>query len=313
MEYKDYYKILGVEKKASKDEIKKAYRKLAMKYHPDRNKGNKEAEEKFKEINEANEVLSDEAKRKKYDELGASWNYYQQAGGDNQGFDWSRWANQGSGGSRTYTYNFEGDLGDIFGDTGYSDFFEMLFGGGFGTAGTKRSKRTRVARGSDYQAEINISLQEANKGVEKVFKINNQSIKLKIKPGITDGHLLKIPGKGAAGSHGGNYGDLLLKINVLKDNRFVRKENDLYANLDVDIYTAVLGGKIEFDSLKGKIKVDIQPGTSSGKTLRLKGMGMPDYNNSSMSGDLFLKIEIQVPVNLSQKEIELFRKLRDKE
>jgi curved DNA-binding protein len=308
MEYKDYYKILGVGKNASTDEIKKAYRKLALKYHPDKTKGDKYAEEKFKEINEANEVLSDPEKRKKYDELGESYKYYQRYGNQGQGFDWSQYANAG-GAQRTYT--FDGDFGDFFGGSGYSDFFETLFGGGFGGSQKKRrGGRSMQSRGSDYQAEMDITLEEAYSETTRVFNHNNQSIKLNIKPGIPDGHLLKIPGRGGSGRGGGQAGDLLIKINILKHNIFERKGNDLYANLSVELYTAVLGGKVQFKTLKGTIKIDIAKESEFGKTLRLQKLCMPVYNSPNQFGDLYLKLDILLPKNLSAKEIKLFNDLQ---
>jgi curved DNA-binding protein len=311
LEYKDYYKVLGIEKSASQDEIKKAFRKLALKYHPDKTKGDKSAEEKFKEINEANEVLGDPEKRKKYDELGANYQYYQQYGNQSQGFDWSQYASPG--GSRQ-SYSFSGGGGDFeefFGGSGYSDFFDMLFGGGFGGAQKKRrGGRTMQARGQDYQSEMDITLEEAYSGTTRIFKLDSESIKLNIKPGVTDGHMLKIPGKGGNGRNGGAAGDLLIKINILKHNVFERRGNDLYANLPVDLYTAVLGGKVEFKTLKGNVKIDIAKESEFGKTLRLGKLGMPVYGNQNEFGDLYLKLDIILPKNLSAKEIKLFNDLK---
>lgn len=311
MEYKDYYKVLGVEKSASQDEIKKAFRKLALKYHPDKTKGDKSAEEKFKEINEANEVLGDPEKRKKYDELGANYQYYQQYGNQSQGFDWSQYAN--TGGSRQ-SYSFSGGGGDFeefFGGSGYSDFFDMLFGGGFGGDRKKRrGGRTMQARGQDYQAEMDITLEEAYSGTTRVFKHNTESIKLNIKPGIPDGHMLKIPGKGGQGRSGGAAGDLLIKINILLHNIFERRGNDLYASLPVDLYTAVLGGKVEFRTPKGNVKIDIAKESDFGKILRLGKLGMPVYGRANEFGDLYLKLDIRIPKNLSAKEIKLFNDLK---
>ncbi|MFA5405290.1 MAG: J domain-containing protein [Ignavibacteria bacterium] len=309
MDYKDYYKVLGVDKKASTDEIKKAYRKLAQKYHPDKTKGDKSAEEKFKEINEANEVLRDPGKRKKYDELGENYKYYQQSGNAGQGFDWSQYANAGGG---QQSYSFNGDFEDMFGGSGgYSDFFDMLFGGGFaGGQKKRRGGRTMQSRGHDYQAEMNITLEEAYSGTTRVFKHNGQSIKLNIKPGIPDGNLLKIPGKGSAGRGGGQAGDLLIKINILKHNIFERRDNDLYADINVDLYTAVLGGKVQFKTLKGTIKIDIAKESEFGKTLRLQKLGMPKYGTVNEFGDLYLKVNIQMPKNLSAKEVKLFNDLQ---
>jgi curved DNA-binding protein len=314
MEYKDYYKVLGVEKTASQDEIKKAYRKLAVKYHPDKNAGNKEAEEKFKEINEANEVLSDPEKRKKYNELGENWKYYQQAGGQSQDFDWSRYANQGGGSTRYYSGGdfggFEG-FGGAGGGGGFSDFFETLFGGGGFSqgGGARRGRRSSSMRGEDMRASLSITLEEAYHGVEKLFTIDGQSIKLKIKPGIPDGQVLKLTGKGYAGSGGGAHGDLLLSIMVEPDKRYERKGADLYTDLPVDIYTAQLGGKAEVKTFKGTIKVNIAKETDNGKTLRLPGMGMPIYGKTNEHGDLYVKVNLQVIKNLSEKEEKLFKEL----
>lgn len=308
MEYKDYYKVLGVDKKASNDEIKKAFRKLALKYHPDKTKGDKSAEEKFKEINEANEVLSDPAKRKKYDELGANFQYYQQSGNQSQGFDWSQYANAGGG---QQTYSFSGDFEDLFGGSGYSDFFETLFGGGLGSSQKKRrGGRSMQTRGHDYQAEMDITLEEAYSGTVRIFKHNGQSIKLNIKPGIPEGHILKIPGKGSAGRSGGPAGDLLIRVNVLKHKIFERRGDNLYADLNVDLFTAVLGGKVQFKTLKGTIKIDIAKESEFGKTLRLQKLGMPVYNTANQFGDLYLKLNIQMPKNLTNKEVKLFNELQ---
>ncbi len=305
MEYKDYYKILGVDKKASKDEIKKAFRKLAMKYHPDKNKGNKEAEEKFKDINEAHEVLSDDEKRKKYDTMGDSYNYYQQSG-SNQGFDWSQFYTQDTGSS-----GGTGDFEDFFGGSAYSDFFERFFGGSsFSQARGRRGRRAqRNYKGQDVNASISITLKEAFSGTEKVFRYKDQSIKLKIKPGIETGQILKLTGKGELG-YGGEPGDLLITIEVSEDPVFERKGNDLYADILVDIYTAVLGGKAEFSSYKGNVKVEIPKGTQCGKVLRLQGMGMPWYSDNSKHGDLYLRVKVEIPQNLTQKEINLYRELQ---
>ena len=312
MEYKDYYKTLGVDKNATQSDIKKAFRRLAVKYHPDKTKGNKASEEKFKEINEANDVLSDPEKRKKYDQFGSQWQQYQQYGGNQGDFDWSQFTNPQSG-SRSFHY--EGDLGDIFGNSGYSDFFETLFGrsgmgGGSSSRKGRPSGRNRIMNGQDISAELPITLEEAYSGVSKVFSIEDQSIKLNIKPGIEDGHILKIPGKGSPGIGGGNNGDLLISIRVMRHNEFERTGDDLHAELKIDLYTAVLGGKAPFKSLKGNVKVDIPQGTQNGKVLRLQKLGLPKYGRTDEYGNLFLKINVQIPTNLSNKEIELFKELQ---
>lgn len=319
MDYKDYYKILGVTKSASQDEIKKAFRKLALKYHPDKNPGDKTAETKFKEVNEANEVLSDPEKRKKYDELGSNWKQYQGSGGSG-GFDWGKYQKQygqqqygGSQGGQTFYTDF-GDLGGAFGNGGggFSDFFEAFFGGSFGGQ-NKRSggrKNTQQLKGDDIQAELPISLEEAYNGGEKLFELNGQTIKLKLKKGSYDGQVLKLSGKGYPGHNNAPNGDLLLTLKIQTHAAIKRIDDDLYMDLPVDIYTAVLGGKITVDTLKGKIKVTIPEGASSGKTLRLAGLGMPKYGKDSQFGDLFVKINIETPKNLTAQERKLFEELQ---
>lgn len=306
MEYKDYYKILGVAKKASEDEIKKAYRKLAIKYHPDKNAGDKQAEAKFKEINEANEVLSNAEKRRRYNELGSNWKNYQQTSGQG-GFDWSKYQQQGGGGQTYYT-DF-GDLGSSFGGGGggFSDFFEAFFGG----SGFREAKPVgrKAYKGEDMQAELPITLEEAYKGAEKIFEVNGQTIKLKVKKGVSEGQILKLTGKGSPGSNVGAGGDLLITIKVKKHPMFNRIDDDLYLDLPVDIYTAVLGGKTEISTFKGKTKISIPPETPNGKTLRLPGLGMAKYGKENMYGDMYVKIDLQTPKNLTPEEIKLFKEL----
>jgi curved DNA-binding protein len=310
MEYKDYYKILGVSKTATEDEIKKAYRKLAVKYHPDKNAGDKQAEAKFKEINEANEVLSDPEKRKRYNELGSNWKNYQQPGYQD-GFDWGKYQHQGAGGQTQYT-DF-GDFGSTFGggDGGFSDFFEAFFGGaGSGFSKTRtRGRKPVTYKGEDMQAELPITLEEAYNGAEKIFEVNGQTIKLKVKKGVSDGQVLKLSGKGSPGSNGGANGDLLITIRIQKNPLYNRIDDDLYMDLPVDVYTAALGGKVEISTFKGKTKITIPAETSNGKTLRLPGLGMPKYGKENHHGDLYVKIDLQTPKNLSPEEIKLFKEL----
>lgn len=300
MDYKDYYKVLGVAKNATEAEIKKAYRKLAVKYHPDKNQGNKEAEAKFKEVAEAYEVLKDPDKREKYDEMGSNWKYYQQQGASGGGSQQYRSGAPGGGG-----FQFEGDLNDLFGASGgnFSDFFQSFFGGrGQGSA-------AYAMKGQDYRAEANITLEEAYHGTNRLFELNGQKLRIKIKPGIADGQLLKIKGKGAPGMQGGPAGDLLINVSVEKHPLYTRKGNDLYKDVAVDLYTAVLGGKINVDTIKGKVKVSIPQSTESGKLLRIKDRGMPHYNEPGKFGDLYIKLDIKMPQNLSPEETALFRKL----
>ena len=316
MEYKDYYKILGVSKDASQADIKKAYRKLAVKYHPDKNPGDKKAEERFKEISEANEVLKDPEKRKRYDELGANWKYYeQQQGAGAGGFSGSPF--RGGRGTRV---EFEGDLGDIFGNGGFSDFFNSFFGGGgagysqFGGGASQGNPFGRAsayaAKGQDLEAQMSISLEEAYQGVTKILNVNGTQLRLSIKPGIRDGQTLRLKGKGGPGANGTAAGDLYLKINVDKHAVFERKEDDLYVDLPVDLYTAILGGKTNVKTLKGEVSISIPQGTESGKTLRLKGLGMPNYDKAKVFGNLYGKINVEIPKNLSEEEINLFKQLK---
>ncbi len=309
MTYKDYYKILGVDKKASTDEVKKAYRKLAVKYHPDKNKGEKRAEDRFKEINEAHEVLSDPEKRKKYDAFGEDWRHYQASGGNESQFDWSRYAGQrggqaGNGSQGFGTYEF----GDIFGGGGASDFFETLFGRGPTMGG---GRRTSTRKGQDAEAELSVTLEEAYHGATKLFDLHGETIRIRINPGMQDKQVLRLSGKGSAGSRGGQPGDLYLSIRVLPHPEFERKGNDLYRDLPVPLYTAILGGKVEVNSLKGVVKVDIQPGTQNGQTLRLSGLGMPSYGEEERFGDLYAKAVVQIPTRLSEEEQSMFQKLAE--
>ncbi len=297
MEYKDYYKILGVAKTASADEIKKAFRKLAVKYHPDKNQGDAKMEEKFKEVNEANDVLGDPEKRKKYDDLGENWQYQQQ-GNPNAG-QYRRQQSQGN------DYYGGGD------DGRFSDFFESIFGhdaSGFGNA----RQRSYQMKGEDLQAEVEISLEEAFNGTSRQFTVNGQKLNLKIKPGITDGLVLRLAGKGNPGSNGGPNGNLLITVHVLKHHRFERKENDLYFDELLDVYTATLGGKLSAHTIDKTLNINIPAGTDSGKSFRLKGMGMPLYADPTQRGDAYVRVMIIVPKNLTDEEKELFKQLADK-
>jgi curved DNA-binding protein len=303
MNYKDYYKVLGVDKTATSVEIKKAYRALANKYHPDKTKGDKIAEEKFKDINEANEVLSDPVKRKKYDQFGADWKQYEAAGAQPGGFDWSKYASSRGGQTHRTSAN---ESGSTFTDEGVGDLFEMLFGQ---HSGQQRGRRGVVLKGEDLEAETPLSLEEAYHGSTRFLKINGQTIKIILKPGIMDQQVLRLEGKGGHGLNGGPNGDLYITIKVASHPEFQRRGNDLYCDRSVDLYTAVLGGKARIKTLKDTVNVDIPKETPNGKMLRLLGLGMPVYGTKNEFGNLYVTIVIQLPDHLGEQEIELFRKL----
>jgi curved DNA-binding protein len=301
MEYKDYYKILGVEKTAAQADIKKAYRALAKKYHPDKTKGDKAAEEKFKDISEAYEVLGDKEKRKQYDELGANWRHFQQQGSG---------PFRGQPGGQRGTY-YEGDAGDMFGGSGFSDFFEQFFGGGFAQQTGDFRGRGRASKGQDYEAEMAITLQEAYHGTARLLTVNGQQLRITTKPGVADGQVLRIKGKGGPAIGGGTPGDLYIRVQVQPLAGFDRQQDDLHTRLNLDMYTAILGGEVQVTTLTGKLKLKIPEGTQNGKTLRLRGKGMPVYGKPEQHGDLYVKIEIKLPVHLTDEERQLMQQLRE--
>lgn len=303
MKYKDYYHILGVGKAAAPEEIKKAYRKLAFKHHPDRTKGDKAAEEKFKEINEAHEVLSDPEKRKKYDQFGAEWKHYEEAGAQPGGFDWSKYAaDQGGQAHRVSREEFEAS----FADGGVGDLFELLFGQ---HSRQGRGRRSAAVKGEDLDAETTLSLEEAYNGSTRIIQLSGQTIRVTIKPGIADLQVLRVPGKGRSGRNAGANGDLYLTIKIAPHPVFHRRGNDLHRDVSVELYTAVLGGKTQVETLNGTVKVDIPKETLNGTELRLVGLGMPVYGEKKAFGNLFVKIDIRLPDHLREEEIELFRQL----
>jgi curved DNA-binding protein len=301
--YKDYYKVLGVKKTATPGEIKRAYRTLANKYHPDKARGDHAAEEKFKDINEANEVLSDSVKRKKYDRFGADWKHYEEAGAQPGGFDWSKYTS----GRGTQTHRASTNESDTaFADVGVDDLFEMLFGQ---RSGQRQGRRSVLIKGEDLQTETTLSLEEAFHGTTRLIQLNGQTIKVTIKPGVADRQMLRIAGKGTGGLSGGPNGDLYLTVKISPHPEFHRKGNDLHRNIPVELYTAVLGGKTQVETLKGKVKVHIPRGTPNGNVLRLQGLGMPVYAKKNEFGDLLVKVDIVLPEQLSEEEIDLFMTL----
>jgi curved DNA-binding protein len=311
MEYQDYYKVLGVKKGATDKEIKSAYRKLARKYHPDVNPGDKQAEEKFKQINEAYEVLSDASKRQKYDQLGADWYRWQQQGGSPNAYDWSRWTGGGPGGGARYTT--VDDLGDLFGGGGggiFSDFFSQIFGGGrSGQPGGFQYQQV-AQHGRDRTQEVEISLQEAYQGTTRILTQGNRRRTVKIPAGARTGTRVRFAGEGNPGRRGGQAGDLYLQIVVRDDPRFERKGDDLYGTVDVDMYTALLGGKAPVQTLGGTLMLTIEPGTQNGQTFRLRGKGMPALRRKGEYGDLYVKVDVQLPSQLTDRQRELLQQMR---
>jgi curved DNA-binding protein len=308
MEYKDYYKILGVEKSATEKEIKQAYRKLARKLHPDVNPNNKAAQEKFKEVNEANEVLSDPEKRRKYDTLGANWQQYEQyqrAGGQGP-FQY------GNGGQyRTFTQD---DLGNIFGNLGgddvggFSDFFRTIFGGGFGETSRPQA---RPRRGQDVEQTLEITLDEAYRGAARIVQKDGRRLEIKIPAGVKTGSKIRYAGEGYPGMNSGTAGDLYLRVQIAPHPTFERDGDDLRVEVPVDLYTTVLGGEAHVPTLKGQLALKIPPETQSGKTFRLAGQGMPRLNEPNVYGDLYAKVCIVLPEHLTTEERDLFKRLAE--
>jgi len=311
MEYKDYYKVLGVNRDASEKEIKKAFRHLARQCHPDTNPDDPQAEERFKEINEANEVLSDPEKRRKYDQLGADWQRWEKAGGPGD-FDWGRWT-AGPAGQRVHVrYNTAEDLEDLFGGASpFSDFFSVIFGGMGGGPGTEAGAfRTRPQRGQDYQHEVEVTLRDAYSGTTRTIQVGDRRLEVKIPRGARTGTKVRVSGAGGPGAGGGEAGDLYLRVKVLPDRTFKRRGDNLRTTVPVDLYTAVLGGEVQVPTMESPVMLKIPPGTQNGKVLRLKGKGMPKLRHPDQHGDLHAKIEIRLPTDLSPRQKELFEELR---
>jgi curved DNA-binding protein len=314
MEYKDYYDILGVGRDADEKEIKRAFRRLARKYHPDVNPGDPEAEERFKEINEAYEVLSDPEKRRKYDQLGADWSRWQQAGGRPGDFDWGRWTTGAPGGQRVYVrQGTPEDLEDLFGGASpFSDFFAQIFGGvgGTGAAPGGFEYRVRPQRGQNYEQELEISLREAYRGTTRVLQKDGRRLEVKIPPGAHTGTRVRMAGEGRPGAGGGEAGDLYLRVKVAPDPQFERKGDDLYVTVPVDLYTTILGGEVRVPTLSGPVMLTIPAGTQNGRVFRLRGRGMPHLRQPEQHGDLYVKVDVRLPTDLGPHQRELFEELR---
>lgn len=307
MDYKDYYKILGVDRKASGEEIKRAYRKLALQTHPDRNPGDKNAEERFKEINEAYQVLSDSEKRSHYDQLGESYTQWRQGGAPSGGFNWEDWYTSGSSGNVRV-----GGLEDIFGDE-FSEFFRRIFGGmpnmGRSSSGRGSVRQNQRTTAPAYQQEVPISLTEAYEGTTRQLEIDGRHLEVKIPVGAKTGTKVRVANSIPTGV-AGQKGDLYLVIHVADDPRFQVKGNDLHTDVTIDLYTAVLGGEVTVQTLAGKVVLTIPAGTQPGQAIRLAGRGMPRVNSPNNKGDLIAHIKIKIPHNLTARQKELFQELK---
>jgi curved DNA-binding protein len=293
MDYVDYYKLLGIEKSATQKDIKSAYRKLARKYHPDLNPNDKDAKRKFQQINEANEVLSDPAKRIKYDQYGKDWQHSDQFEQQNQ-------YRRQSTGQKKYTQTQSGE--------DFSDFFESLFGGGASGFGKTRQAKFR---GEDFNAELQLDLEDAYITHKRTLNVNGAKIRITIPAGIENGQTIKISGHGGKGINGGPDGDLYITFSISNHPAIKRLGNDLFTSVDLDLYLAVLGGEKTIDTLDGKVKLKIKPETQNGSKVKLKNKGFPVYKNEGQFGDLFITYQIKIPTNLTEKQKALFKQLSE--
>jgi len=319
MEYRDYYKLLGVDRNATDKQIKSAYRKLARKYHPDMNPDNKQAEERFKQINEAYAVLSDPSKRQTYDRLGSDWQRWQQQGCSSSDFDWTRWSTAGAPGYGTRYTTME-DLSDLFGGAGggaFSDFFSQIFGGVGGRRGGTRAARDAgfgyqqvPQQGRDRIQEVEITLQEAYRGTTRILTQGKRRRRVRIPAGAKTGTKVRFAGEGNPGQLGGRAGDLYLRVKVRDDPRYERKGDDLYSTVDVDMYTALLGGQAPVHALDGDLMLTIKPGTQNGQMFRLRGKGMPRLRKKGEYGDLYVTVNVQLPADLTARQRELLEEMR---
>ena len=296
MEFVDYYKILEINKTAKESDIKAAYRKLARKYHPDLNPNDDSAKKKFQQINEANEVLSDPEKRKKYDKYGKDWKHSEEFEKQNHQQNQS----QRGGGGQQSSSDFGGDFGGDF-----SDFFESMYGGG----GSGNKGRQTKYKGQDLNAELHLDLKDVYQNQQQTLTVNGKNIRLTIAAGVENGQVIKIAGHGAPGANGGPNGDLYITFSIANHTKFKREGSNLYANVDIDLYTALLGGEILADTFDGKVKLKVAPETAAGTKVKLKGKGFPVYKKEKEFGDLYITYQIKLPTHLSDKEKELFTEL----
>lgn len=296
MDFVDYYKLLGVEKTASAKDIKSAYRKLARKFHPDLNPNDKDAKKKFQQINEANEVLSDPEKRKKYDRYGQDWQHSDQFENQKQQYRQQSSESGRRQGAQTQT---DGD---------FSDFFESLFGQS--SAGRGRTSQVKY-RGEDYTSELNLELIDAYKSQKQTLNVNGHKIRITIPAGIENGQTIKIPGHGGKGINGGPDGDLYITFSIANHPGFKRLGNDLFTTVDLDLYKAILGGEITIDTLNGKVKLKVKPETQNGSKVKLKDKGFPVYKNEGQFGDLYVTYSIKIPTNLTEKQKALFKQISE--
>ncbi|WP_293672680.1 J domain-containing protein [uncultured Parabacteroides sp.] len=298
MAYIDYYKILGVDKSASPEDVKKAYKKLARKFHPDLNPNDPDAHRKFQEINEANEVLSDPEKRKKYDQYGENWKHADEFDAQQQQY---RQYQNGQGGGTYWSTSSDGSE--------FSDFFEQMFGG-MGGRSSYSSRGSHGFRGQDYTTELQVSLTDAAKTHKQIITVNGKNLRITIPAGIANGQTIKLKGQGGPGVNGGPAGDLYITFHIPEDSRFKRVGDDLYISAPLNLYTAILGGEQIVETMDGKVKLKVSPGTQNGSKVRLKGKGFPVYKEDGKFGDLIVTYSIEIPTNLTDKQKELFREIQ---
>ena len=295
MAYIDYYKILGVDKSASQDDVKKAYKKLARKYHPDLNPNDPDAHRKFQEINEANEVLSDPEKRKKYDQYGENWKHADEFEAQQQQY---RQYQNGQGGGAYWSSSGDGSE--------FSDFFEQLFGHGRSGRGGYHT----MSRGQDIEAQMHLSLNEAYVTHKQTFSINGENIRITVPAGVADGQTIRLKGYGQKAMNGGENGDLYITFVIDKDDTFERKGDDLYTHVNIDLYTAVLGGEVQVKTMDGMVKLKVKPGTQNDTKVRLRGKGFPVYKQLGQFGDMIVTYNVKIPTSLTEKQKDLFNQLR---